>query len=899
VRLTNEHIDYIIKDLNYRGIVAEGIQDELIDHICSAVETEMANGSRFIDAYHHILKSFGHTSGLRETQKQVVLTENKKPKDMLKNYFTVAIRNLRKHSFYSFINVAGLSIGLAICFIIILFVINEISYDKHFANADQIYRIKSEIKFGGNHYNMLYAPPVLASTLVSEYPEVEAAIRFRERGSYLVKRNIDNIKEDHVIWTDKDFFRVFGIPVIAGNAETALAEPNTIAVSETIANKYFPNENALGQTLILDNDLNVKITAIYKPLPVNTHFHFDILISLEGLEEAKRPVWYSNNFQTYVRLRAGTDSRQLDAKLSQLVIKHVMPQLAEVLGGDFTAEKFLAAGNKMEYTLQPVTDIHLKSSLQGEFEPNFDIAYVYLFAAIALFILIIACINFMNLSTARSANRAKEVGIRKVMGSFRSHLMRQFLAESVLLSFISILLALAFAYLLLPLFNELSLRELTIPFSQPILYIIILLAALIVGLLAGIYPSFFLSAFKPASVLKGNVALGMKSGFIRSALVVFQFTISIFLVIGTLAVNRQLNYIQNKKLGFNKDQVIVIEDAFALGNNRIPFKEEIMRSGKMERATMTGFLPVSGTWRSDTPWWVEGRDPAVQENMVSIQNWRVDYDYIKTMGMKIKEGRDFSRDFPSDSAGVIINEAAIRGFNFDGEVIGSKIASFGDDGNGEPDRNNLTTLTVVGVVENFHFESLKHNVGPLMMELSKQPEGPISFRFQSQNTQEVIQLIETKWKELAPGQPFTYYFLDERFGSMYAAETRLGKIFGIFSALAILIACLGLFALTAFTAEQRTKEIGIRKVLGASVSSIVLLLSKELGKLVLIAFVLAAPLAWYGIDWWLKDYTFKTEIGIGLYLFSGLAALFIASATMSFQSFRAAASDPVKSLKSE
>jgi putative ABC transport system permease protein len=899
VRLTNEHIDYIIKDLNYRGIVAEGIQDELIDHICSAVETEMANGSRFIDAYHHILKSFGHTSGLRETQKQVVLTENKKPKDMLKNYFTVAIRNLRKHSFYSFINVAGLSIGLAICFIIILFVINEISYDKHFANADQIYRIKSEIKFGGNHYNMLYAPPVLASTLVSEYPEVEAAIRFRERGSYLVKRNIDNIKEDHVIWTDKDFFRVFGIPVIAGNAETALAEPNTIAVSETIANKYFPNENALGQTLILDNDLNVKITAIYKPLPVNTHFHFDILISLEGLEEAKRPVWYSNNFQTYVRLRAGTDSRQLDAKLSQLVIKHVMPQLAEVLGGDFTAEKFLAAGNKMEYTLQPVTDIHLKSSLQGEFEPNFDIAYVYLFAAIALFILIIACINFMNLSTARSANRAKEVGIRKVMGSFRSHLMRQFLAESVLLSFISILLALAFAYLLLPLFNELSLRELTIPFSQPILYIIILLAALIVGLLAGIYPSFFLSAFKPASVLKGNVALGMKSGFIRSALVVFQFTISIFLVIGTLAVNRQLNYIQNKKLGFNKDQVIVIEDAFALGNNRIPFKEEIMRSGKMERATMTGFLPVSGTWRSDTPWWVEGRDPAVQENMVSIQNWRVDYDYIKTMGMKIKEGRDFSRDFPSDSAGVIINEAAIRGFNFDGEVIGSKIASFGDDGNGEPDRNNLTTLTVVGVVENFHFESLKHNVGPLMMELSKQPEGPISFRFQSQNTQEVIQLIETKWKELAPGQPFTYYFLDERFGSMYAAETRLGKIFGIFSALAILIACLGLFALTAFTAEQRTKEIGIRKVLGASVSSIVLLLSKELGKLVLIAFLLAAPLAWYGIDWWLKDYTFKTEIGIGLYLFSGLAALFIASATMSFQSFRAAASDPVKSLKSE
>ncbi len=897
--LSNEHIDYIIKDLNYRGIVADGIQEELIDHICSVVEKEMDNGSRFIDAYHHALKSFGHTAGLRETQKKVIQSENTKPKNMFKNYFTVAIRNLRKHSFYSFINVAGLSIGLAICFIIILFVVNEISYDKHFAYADRIYRIKSEINFGGNHYNMLYAPPVMAHTLATEYPEVEAAIRFRERGSYLVKRNIENTKEDHVIWTDKDFFKVFAIPVIAGNAETALAEPNSIAISETIAHKYFPNENALGQTLILDNKWNMKITAIYKPLPTNTHFHFDILIALEGLEEAKRQVWYSSNFQTYILLRQGADAKQLENKFPELVAKRAMPQLGEVLGGDFTMEKFIAAGNKMEFTLQPLTDIHLKSSLQGEFEPNFDIAYIYLFVAIALFILIIACINFMNLSTARSANRAKEVGIRKVMGSFRSHLMRQFLTESILLTFISILLALLFAYLLLPLFNQLSLRTLAIPFQQPMLYGIIVLAALAVGLLAGIYPSFFLSAFKPVSVLKGHVALGMKSGFIRSALVVFQFTISIFLVIGTLAVNRQLNYIQNKKLGFNKDQVIVIEDAYALGSNRVPFKEEIMRSGKMENATMTGYLPVSGSWRNDNPWWVEGQDPAVQENMVSIQNWRVDYDYIKTMGMNIKEGRDFSRDFPSDSSAVIINEASVKRFNFTGDIIGSKIATFGDGENGEPDRNNLITLTVVGIVEDFHFESLKENVSPLMMELNEKSEGPISFRFQSQNTQEVIQLVEAKWKELAPGQPFTYYFLDERFGSMYAAETRLGKIFGIFSVIAILVACLGLFALTAFTAEQRMKEIGIRKVLGASISSIVMLLSKELGKLVVIAFVLAAPMAWFGIDWWLKDYTYKTEIGVGLYLIAGSAAFIIALATMSFQSFKAAVNDPVKSLKSE
>lgn len=899
MQLTADHIDYIIKDVQYRGIVVEEIQNELIDHICSAVEAEMEKEKRFIDAYHIVLKRFGHTAGLRETQKQTILSENNKPKDMLKNYFTVAMRNLRKHSFYSLINVAGLSVGLAICFIIVLFMRNEMRYDKHFANADRIYRINTDLKFGGNHYNMLYAPPVLAGTLAEEFPEVEAAIRFRERGSYLVKRDVENIKEDRVIWTDKDFFKVFSIPVLAGNAQTALAEPNCIAISKRIADKFFPNEEALGQTLILDNNQIMKITAVYENIPIQTHFHFDILISMEGLEEAKRVVWYSNNFQTYVLLRPGTNAAQVESRFPQLVLDRAMPQLKEIMGGDFTAEKFVAAGNKMEYTLQPLTDIHTKSALQGEFEPNFDIAYVYLFSAIALFILIIACMNFMNLSTARSANRAKEVGIRKVMGSLRSHLLRQFLIESVLLSFISMLLALAIAYLLLPVFNELSSRQLIVPFSEPAFYLIVLGATLLVGLLAGVYPSFFLSAFKPASVLKGNVALGMKSGFIRSTLVVFQFAVSILLVIGTLAVYSQLNYIQNKKLGFNKDQVLVIEDAYALENNRMAFRDEVMRSGKMERSTMTGYLPVSGTWRNDNPWWVEGRDPAVQENMVSIQNWRVDYDYIKTMGMQVVEGRDFSLDFPSDSTAVILNEAALKAFGLTEDILGSRISTFGDLGQGQIDRENLETLHIIGVIENFHFESLKQNVTPVMLFLNDRPQGSILFRFQSKNTKEVIETAEATWKALAPGQPFNYYFLDDRFNSMYANEIRLGKIIGIFSTLAIVVACLGLFALTAFTAEQRTKEIGIRKVLGASVSSIVLLLSKEFGKLILIAFVLAAPLAWYAIQWWLKDYTYKVEIGILVYVVAGGFAFLVAWLTMGYQSIKAARSNPVKSLRSE
>lgn len=899
MQLSNDHIAFIIKDLHYRGIVHEGLQEELVDHICSVVEEQMEKGVRFIDAYHSVLKKFGHTEGLRQTQHQSVQVQHhSKTLVMLKNYFIIAFRNLRKHRFYSFINVAGLSVGISICLVILLFVFHEMSYDRHHQYADRIFRVHSTIDFAGNHYDMTYAPAPMAATLAAEYPEVEAAIRFRERGSYLIKRETENIKENRVIWTDKDFFKIFTVPLLAGNPETALAEPNSIAISKTIADKFFPGENALGQTLILDNNWNMKITAVYEDMPSAGHFHFDVLIAMAGLEEAKQPVWFSNNFQTYFLLREGASAQALESKFPDLILKHVMPQMKEVLGGDFTLEKFKEAGNKIEYHAQPLLDIHLKSSLQGEFESNFDISYVYLFVAIALFILIIASINFMNLSTARSANRAKEVGVRKVMGSLRSHLMRQFLTESILLSLFSFVMAIGLAYLLLPLFNELAARELSLPFHEPLFYGGILLGSLVVGFLAGIYPSFFLSAFHPVNVLKGNVALGMKSGLIRSSLVVFQFMISIFLVVATIVVYMQLNYIQNKKLGFNKDQIIMVDDAYALGDQRVSYKEQILQHSSIENASIAGYLPVDGTWRSDTPWWMEGKE-ATQENMVSLQNWQVDHDYIKTFGMTIKEGRDFSRDFPSDSTAVILNEAAAKALSADGGIIGKRINTFGDGDNGGINTTNLRGLTVIGIVENFHFESLKKNVSPLMLFLSKRPGGYISFRFQSANTNEVIALLEKKWKEMAPGQPFTYQFLDESFGKMYAAETRLGSIFGIFSTVAIVIACLGLFALTAFTAEQRNKEIGIRKVLGASVSSIVLMLSKDFGKLVVIAFALATPFAWWGVTKWLEDYQYKVEIGWWVYAVAGLSSFLVAWLTMSYQSIKAATSNPVDSLKNE
>jgi putative ABC transport system permease protein len=901
MQLTAEHIDYIIKDVHYRGIVVDGLKDEIIDHICSAVETEMKSGKRFIDAYHHVLKSFGHTGGLREIQTQTLKVENQNTKLMLRNYFLIAVRSLAKHRFYSFINVIGLATGIAACLVIVLFIQNELSYDRHHEKADRIYRVNGEIKFGGNHYRLAVASAPLGDAIVHDYPEVEASVRFRSRGSYLVKRagGTDNIKENDVVWTDSTFFNVFSVPVISGDASTALTEPNSVAISKKIAEKHFPDGNVLGQAMILDNRMNVKVTAVFEDMPTAAHFHFDILIAMAGLDEAQQANFLSNNFSTYLLLKPGADAKALEQKLPAVIEKYIGPQAAAVLGGDFTMEKFKSAGNIWEYTLMPLTDIHLHSDLIEEgLRPNGDITYVYLFAAVALFILSIACINFMNLSTARSANRAKEVGVRKVMGSLRSHLIRQFLLESILLSLGSFLVAIALAWTFLPVFNSLSQKNLSLPLTEPMFYALLGAASIFIGVLAGLYPSFFLSAFKPANVLKGNIALGMRSGWIRSSLVVFQFVISIFLVIATITVNRQLNYIQNKKIGFEKDQVLVVSDAYALGKNIQSFKDEVTKTNFIKSGSISGFIPVSGGWRSDNTYWPEGSQPT-QENMVGMQTWDVDYDYVKTMGMKIIDGRDFSADFLSDSSGIIMNQSALKFFHFEEDPIGKKISTFdGNNPDGSPDRNALKSWTIIGVVEDFHFESLKQNIAPLALFLEKN-NGTVIFRFEAANSQDVITTVEKTWKKLAPGQPFQYSFLDEDFGRMYVTEQRLGKTFAVFASLAIIIACLGLFALTSFTAEQRTKEIGIRKVMGASVSSIVVLLSKEFGKLILIAFVLAAPLAWYAINWWLKSYTYKVEIGIVVYVAAGLFAFGIAWLTMSYQSIRAARNNPVTSLRSE
>ncbi|HTJ49369.1 MAG TPA: ABC transporter permease, partial [Cyclobacteriaceae bacterium] len=777
-QLTNEHIDYIIKDLNYRGIVLDGFREEMIDHICSSVEAEMVKDKRFIDAYHEVLKKFGHTNGLRTTQQQVLQTENKTAKIMLKNYFTIAFRNLSKHRFYTFINITGLAIGIASCLIITLYILQELSFDRHFAHADRIYRIDSEINFNGNHFDLAVAPPPAASTILHDFPEVEASVNFRQWGWRRVKRTVDNIKEQYTVFGSNGIFKTFSLPLLKGNAANALIEPNTLVMSRSKAEQYFPGENPLGQTLIIDNKDNYKVTGVFEDFPANTHFKFDFIFSMPSLEDSKDNNWLSSNFNTYILLKDGASAKDLEAKFPKMVDTYIGPQVKDFFGNDFSMDNFRAKGNKVEYMLMPLLSIHLYSDKTAEFSANSDITYVYLFGAVAFFILMIACINFMNLSTARSANRAKEVGVRKVLGSLRSHLVRQFLMESILLSLFSFIIALAIVYLVLPAFNVLAERNLVVPLN-PIFVLTLLLAALAIGLLAGVYPSLFLSAFKPVNVLKGKVSLGMKSGTVRSSLVVFQFMISIFLVIGTVTVKKQMDFIQNKKLGFKKDQVIVLHNTELLENQTEAFKNELLKVSGITNVSAAGYLPISGWGRSDNSFWPYGKQPS-QDNLISMQNWSVDMDYISTMGMEIVQGRNFSRDFPSDSSAVIINESAVKRYGFK-DPIGEKITTF----NGSSvDYNNTVTFTIIGVMCDFHFESLKQNITPLGIHLG-QSGWSMPIRFASSNTAEVIGKVEKTWKTFQPGQPFEYTFLDEAFGKMYSSEKRLESLFGIFAALAI------------------------------------------------------------------------------------------------------------------
>ena len=681
---------------------------------------------------------------------------------------------------------------------------------------------------------------------------------------------------------------MFTFPAIAGNTHTALDDPNTVVITESAAKKYFGTTDALGKTIETnENDKTLyKVMAVIKDMPHNGHFNYDFLFSMKN-SGYKWGQFTSHNFHTYLLMRKGTDYKAFEKNFDAYIDKYVLPYVQQFVQIKSMSE-FRKAGNKLDYSLTPLTKIHLYSSLTYELAPNGNIQFVYIFSIVALFILAIACINFMNLTTARSANRAREVGIRKVLGTERKELITQFLAESTLMVFLSLIIAIGIAFVVLPLFNNIASKSMVLgSLFSPIILPLLIALPFVVGLLAGSYPAFYLSAFKPIEVLKGKLKMGGKTTSLRSVLVVFQFATSIFLIIGTIVIYKQLNFIQTKDLGFKKDQILIVNGTFALDNAET-FKNDILKLNGVQSGTVSSFLPVDNSSRNDNSFSTASTIDV--NNGFDMQNWYVDCDYVKTMGMQIIKGRNFSKDFGSDSSAVIINETVAKLIGYK-DPIGQKIYRSGD---------GKTTIAynIIGVVKNFNFESLRQNISALGFFLGK-GGGSISFKVNTGNINNLVSEVENKWRAMVPSIPFSYRFMDDSFDEMYRSEQRVGKIAIIFSVLAILIACLGLFGLATFIAEQRTKEIGIRKVLGASVQGIVQLLSKEFVKLVAIAFIIAVPTGWYFMNKWLQDFVYRINMSWWIFALAGITVLIVALATVSFQAIKAALTNPVKSLKTE
>ena len=811
---------------------------------------------------------------------------------MLKNYFKIAWRNLRKHKFYSFINIFGLGIGIAAFLFILLFIQDELSYDRYHQYGDQIIRLDFHAKLGDNEVTSAQNSAPAGPVLTAEYPEVAAFFRFRDRGSYLVTYEKNTYKEEKVIFADSSFFQFFSIPLIAGNSKTALEQPNSIVLNKKMAKKYFGIQEAIGKTLKLDNQKDYLVTGVMENIPANTHFDYDFLISMSGLTESQEMSnWGSNNFSTYLLLKEGTDLNLFEKKAQQTFKQNFEAVLRDFVGT--TWDDFMAGGNYAYLKVMPLQDIHLKSDKANETGANGDIRYVYIFGFIGFFILLIAGINFVNLSTARSINRAKEVGVRKVVGALKNHLVRQFLSESTLIALIAFLFAFLLLHLWLPSFNQITGKNFAFQqFYHPIFLGTALLIATLTGLLSGIYPAFYLSAFQPIKVLKGSIIGQKNKSLFRNGLVVFQFFITTLLIIGTIVIFQQLSYMQNKKLGYNKEQVLIVNDAYALGNNVQAFKQKMVEHPSVSSASVSGFLPVP-SYRNTSSYF-KGKT-ASQENAILIGNWSVDFDYPRTMGLEFVAGRDYDQTRGTDSLAIVINEELAKQLNYE-DPIGEYMSGYTFD-----DNNQITgtiVYTIIGVVKNFHFANLRESISPLALFIGNS-RGAISMRLQTSDVQSFIHSLESNWKTMAPGQPFSYQFLDERFSRMYDTEQKLGKIAAIFAFLAIFIACIGLLGLATFIAQQRTKEIGIRKVLGADIPNLVYLLCKDFGKLILIAFVLALPLSWYLMNQWLADFAYSTSLGIGVFLLAGFLILLMAVLSVIYQATRVALINPVETLKWE
>ncbi len=812
---------------------------------------------------------------------------------MINNYFIIAWRNLLKNKTFSLINIIGLASGLA-CFILIaLYVADELSYDRYNLKANQIYRVNSDLLFGGNNLHLAVTPDPLGEILKKDYPQVEEYVRFYNSNGYrMIKKGNEYIREDNVAHADSTLFNVFTFNFIAGEPKTALSDPNSVVITKSVALKYFGTTDVVGKSLETDENKNTiyKITAVVQDTPHNSHFNFDFIFSMHNVQYP----WgnfISHNFQTYILLRPGTDYKAFEKNFAQVIDKYILPQAKQYMNIK-SMDEFNKAGNKLVYSLMPLTDIHLHSDRTAEMGINGNIQYVYIFSAVALFVLLLACINFVNLSTARSSSRSKEVGIRKVIGSDRMSLIKQFLAESTLTAFISTLFAVVIAWLCISWFNNLSGKQLSITELFQTKYLVSLIALpFLVGLLAGGYPAFYLSSFKPITVLKGKINNGFKKSNLRNVLVIFQFATSIFLIVGTMVVYRQLNYIQTKKLGFNKEQVLIVNGTGSLGNNTEAFKNEVLKFPGVTGSAYAGYLPVSSSSRTDNSYSKE----AVMDskNSLNMQTWLADYDYINVMGMELVKGRNFSREFGTDTTALIINETTAGLLGYENPIDKNLYTLFQDQ-----NTQRLTTYHIIGVVRNFHFESLRQNIGPLCFRFGK-PNWVTAFKVNTGNIKELVTKIEDKWKTMTPAMPFNYKFLDDEFDNMYRVEQRTGQLGMSFAIIAILIACLGLFGLVTYMTEQRIKEIGIRKVLGSTITNLVAMLSKDFLKLVLVSMAFAIPIAWWAMNRWLQDFVYRINISWWVFVAAGVIALMISLITISFTAFKAAIANPVKCLRTE
>jgi putative ABC transport system permease protein len=877
------------RSLEYNPALLREDVDELESHVRDQVRGLVLGGLPEEEAYDRAVRQMGGYGTVEGEYQKVywgkvrrrreTATEVSRRITMFKNYLKIALRTLRKQKTYAFLNVIGLALGMAACLLLALYVRYQLSFDSFHEDADNIYRVA--VMEETSHSR---TPHPAALALVQDFAEIESAVSLTPIWDPGLTRPIFSIRyedrrfdEQEVLAVDSTFLDVFSFPVIQGDAQKALREPFSILITESTARKYFGDANPLGKTLRIDDEFDFHVGAVLADVPANSHFHFDFLISYVTLKQ----VWQGSPFFTwvdfghynYIRLTEGADPASVEARILDWFEQYIpiSPEDREAIDAGL-----------IRIVLQPLTDIHLRSNLMWELEPNGSIAYVYLFSAAAVFILLIACINFTNLVTARSAERAKEVGIRKSLGAMRTQLTGQFLAESMLLSLLAAAVAYTLVQISLPLLQAMLGTDLNVR-SQAHLMSALLGIAFVTSLLAGVYPALYLSRFHPASVLKGQMSVGRERTTLRKSLVVTQFTLSILLIIGTLVIYQQVTYLRSHTLGFQSAQVVVLP----LKDDGMQERYEAVKAALKENpgilaASAVSNVPGGRFNQNDIAW--GGRSAPVSE-------LRVDHDFFATLGIEMAEGREFSREYPSDVASTfILNETAARQFDRD-NPIGEEVVWYGDEG--------MRRGTVIGVAKDFHFESLHQGIAPLIIQILPEEFNYLLVRIRPEEIGATLAALEETWTVFDPGHTFEYSFLDQDFEALYDIEQRMGTLAAVFAALAIIIACLGLFGLATFATQRRTKEIGVRKVLGASVSHVVFLLTSDFLRLVLLAFIVAVPAAYLAASRWLENFAYHAPIGLLHFLTAGVLVLAVAFATVGYQAFRAALADPVKSLRYE